>query len=272
MSRRSRRSKTSDKVYGVVFGVIGLALLILLGGGGFWLRQQSVALNAQTNCPETGPTAVHMVLIDRSDPISPQQALRIQQWVEAQKASSPAGTRFDIYAFEGDTQSVMRPLLSICVPQPPSTANPLIQNVNFVKKTFDEKFVRVLDETIASLLQATTRPTSPIIESLRAAALTSFGDVKSNGVPLQVTLISDLIQHSPETSHYTKPADFDQLSHNLSWSTLRPDLRGASVDILYVLRPKALTRSAPIQNRGHQDFWVRLIAGSGGRVTEITPF
>lgn len=272
MSRQSRKSRWSDKVTGGVLGAFGFVLLAVLAGITIYLGPFREPLDPETNCPTAGPVAIHMVLIDRSDPISPQQAQRVRQWAEAQKENAAAGTRFDVYAFEGDTQNVLQPLLSLCAVQQPQTVNALYQNEKMVRQQYETKFVSVLDGTISDLLQATTRPTSPIIESLRAAAQTSFGPAANKAIPLQVTLISDLVQHSPEFSHYKTEADFDLISRNPIWPQLRAELRGADVKILYVLRPKAVRGSTSIQNRGHQEFWAHLIAASGGRVSEITPF
>lgn len=73
-------------------------------------------------------------------------------------------------------------------------------------------------------------------------------------------------------SHFRSEANFKRLSHERNWPRLRPDLHGAEVDVLYILRLSAQRNAAPIQNRGHQDYWAHLIAGSGGSVTKFTPF
>jgi hypothetical protein len=250
--------------------IIGIALTASLAIGAYYVRTLHVALDEKTNCPATGPRAIHMVLIDRSDPISEQQAQRIRQWMQLLRDGASAGTRFDIYTFEGDSKKELRPSLSICATE--READPLYQNVKKSRERYDVEFAAVLERAVADLLQTGTRPTSPIIESLRAAALTSFGLVGKSNIPLRVTLISDLVQHSPALSHLRTNPDFDQLSRNSNWASLRPDLRGAEVEILYVLRPSAVRNSSAVQNMGHQQFWNRLIAASGGSVTEFTPF
>lgn len=270
MSRRSRKAN-SDKISGVALVALGLALLAVLAGGAFWVRQQHVTLGPD-NCPSTGPRAVHIILVDSSDPISGQQAQRIRQWSQLLKANATAGTRFDIYTFEGDTENALQPILTLCAPGRPDDADPLTQNPERLRKRYEEKFSAVLDKTVEDLLRATTRTNSPIIESLRAGAQTSFGLHADGRIPLRVTLISDMVQHSAMTSHFKSDADFEQLSHSANWARLRPDLRGADIDILYLLRATALRGAAPIQNRGHQDFWARLIAACGGHITEFTPF
>ena len=80
MARRSRRSKgPSDGTKGLMFGTLGLIVIGLLGAAYFWAKRNAPVLDADTNCPSSGPTAIHVILFDRSDPISEQQAQRIQQ-------------------------------------------------------------------------------------------------------------------------------------------------------------------------------------------------
>ena len=271
MSRRAR-AKRSDKLTGILLIVLGIILIAALVAGIIYVRTLHVDLDKETNCPIAGPTAVHVVIVDRSDPISPLQAQRVTQWAELAKASAEAGTRFDIYVFEGDTQNELLPLLTTCAPEQPRDANPLYQNPENIRKRYETKFADVFDKTIAGLLHATTRPSSPIIESLRAAAQTSFGPLVGKNIPLRITLISDLVQNSALVSHFRSAPDFEQLARSANWARLRPELRGADVEILYILRPTALRGISVIQNRGHQEFWTRLIAASGGRISEFTPF
>jgi hypothetical protein len=81
-----------------------------------------------------------------------------------------------------------------------------------------------------------------------------------------------MVQHSAALSHFAAEANFKQLSSTNKWASLRPQLKGADVYVLYLLRPAAVRGSAPIQNRGHQAFWEQLIEGSGGRVVEFDSF
>jgi hypothetical protein len=270
MSRRRARAKRSDKRNAIVLTALGLLLMATLGGAAYYARSIRVELDPKTNCPLTGPTAVHAVLIDRSDPITPQQAQRIRQWAHLLKRDAAQGTRLDIYTFEGDSQAELHPVLALCATQ--QEGNPLYQNPEDVRRRYEAEFAAVVDKTVNDLLVAGTRPNSPIIESLRAAAQTSFGLIAQGSVPLRVTLISDLVQHTSQVSHFRGSPDFKQLAHNANWPRLRPDLKGAEVDILYVLRPGAVRNSAPVQTVGHQEFWTALIAASGGRITEFTPF
>jgi len=207
-----------------------------MGGGAWWLRKSKPPLDAD-NCPRSGPTALHVIMIDRSDPISGQQAQRIRQHVQNLKSDAAFGARFDVYTFEGDTKNEILPIARVCAPGRPEEANELIENPDLVRRRYEERFSVVLDRAIAELLQEATRPNSPIIESLRAAAITSFGSVKGGKIPLRVTLVSDMVQHTALASHFKAEPSFTQLSKTQAWAALQPNLKGADVEILYLLRP-----------------------------------
>jgi hypothetical protein len=267
---RRKRRDLFDKTTGVILLIIGVALVAALSAGAWWLRKTRVQLDAE-NCPQSGPHAIHMVILDRSDPISGQQAQRIRQYIQKVKDDAVFATRFDVYTFEGDAKNELRPTLRVCVPGRPENSNGMIENPELIRKRY-ETFSRTLDQTIDSLINVTTLPNSPIIESLRAAALTSFGPEDAHKVPVRATLISDMVQNTNAISHFRTNPDFPALSQTTAWPTLRPALHGAEVTILYLLRPTAVRRDhTSIQNRGHELFWEQLISASGGRLMSIEP-
>ena len=270
MPRRQIKASVSDWRRGMVLLVIGIALIAGLGYAAWYLRATRIQLDAE-NCPRAGPRAIHVIIFDRSDPITRLQAQQIEQILHRLRGEAKFGYRFDLFTFEGDTKSVLQPILRVCSPQRYEEANELIENPERVKKVYEEKFSAVLDRTIAELLIESTRDSSPIIESLKAAAITSFGQVERGKLPLRITLVSDMVQHSALFSHLRSDFDFSALARSSVWATLRPDLKGATVDILYLLRPSAKRGGTPIQSRGHQTFWEQLILGSGGRLQSVEP-
>jgi hypothetical protein len=266
---RSKKAGRADKAIGLLLAGVGIVLIAGLAAVA-WTVAHKAPLDPETNCPREGPSAVHMILIDQSDPITGLQAQRIRQEMTRLKTGAKPGTRFDIYTFQGDTSAELRPVLSVCAPK--HDANELIENPERVRKRYEERFSAVLDKTVDELLGVSERPSSPIVESLRAAAQTSFGLLDAGQVPLRVMLVSDMVQNTADVSHFRSEPSFDQLARNAKWPTLRPVLKGAEVQVLYLLRPSALRGGKPIQNAGHQLFWERLIAASGGRLTSIEPF
>jgi hypothetical protein len=273
MSRRRARTDPtkSDRRVGIGLTILGLAILTALIVGVWWIKSRKPSIDAETNCPTSGALEVHMILFDRSDPISGQQAQRIKQVLDGHKKNAPFGYRFDIYTFEGDSRSVLEPILQICSPGNPDEANPLVSNPRQLRRNYDERFASILDRTVGDLLQAHTLQSSPIIESLRAAAITSFGSFAPSQIPLHLTMISDMVQHSSAVSHFKSEPDFEKLSKSSIWPALKPSLKGAEVNILYLLRPSAVRGGARIQTRGHQAFWEQFISASDGRVVNFEP-
>lgn len=271
-NRRRKQKETSDRALGAVLVVVGLLLVSALAGGAWWLRHSRNEIDKETNCALSGPPAVHMILVDRSDPISGQQSQQIRQAINRIKDGAIEGERFDFFVFEGDAKSVLKPILSVCSPEHPRDAQPLIENPEHIAERYQHRFADAIDRMLEGLLQESERPTSPIMESIRAAAITSFGPYQRKAINRRVTLVSDMIQHSDATSHYRSEPDFGTLSKDPIWPQLRPDLDSAQVGILYLLRPEAKRSGVTIQNRGHQLFWEEYVTASGGRITNITPF
>ncbi len=265
MARRRRSRTSSDKLKGIILGLIGVGLFAALGGVWYFLSSAHVAIDSQTNCPKAGPAGIQVVLIDKSDPITPQQSQRVRQYIEELANSAKPGTRFDLYVADGDSKNVLKPTASVCSSGRGNQANPLYQNPTMVQRQFEERFLSVLRKAVDQLLTASTTDTSPILESIRAAAITSFGPATPD-IPLDLTIVSDLVQHSALNSHFRGETNFDDLARKPAWRGLQASLKGAKVFCLYLLRPEAQVNRQPIQNRGHQLFWEKAIRASGGEI------
>lgn len=264
----TKKKKKRDALVGgslIALGLLILGALIVL-----IIVLQPVDRDPNTNCPVDGPRAIHAIMIDRSDPLTPSQVQQVKQHLQRLISRTAEDTRLDIYSFEGSLTDVLEPTLTICAPRRPEDIDPWAQGPIPAKEIY-RRFADRLNSEVDELLAAHTQPVSPIIESLRGATQTSFGLVDPREIPLKITLISDLIQNTRTVSHFRVPPDFDALQHSNLWSVLRPDFKGAEVEVLYILRPNAMRSGQPIQNIGHQQFWEALLIASGGRPLGIWP-
>jgi hypothetical protein len=246
--------------------VILATLLLLAGGAAAWWFTRQPAVDRVTLCPASGPTGIHAVLIDRSDPITPLQATRVRQVLEQAVLEAPVGARIALYVAESDGITALSPELALC--NPGRDANPIYQNPRMIREQYEQQFKSRLDAAITRLLAQSTRQTSPIMESLKAVCIDAFG-AQPVGAALRMTLVSDLIQHSPAVSHI-RDRDYEALLRSPRLQALVADCKGASVEIVYLLRPTQ--RGQPgIQTRAHQSFWDRYLQRVNARPRSMEP-
>jgi hypothetical protein len=271
--RRSRRDiQSNDKMRGILLGVGGAILLGSMAGGAYFVRQSKIPIDATTNCPTAGPRAINVFIIDRSDPISPQQATRVRQEIVRLRDNAQFGERLDFYVAGGDNKKVLEPLLQICSPKRPDDASIVYENPELITRRYREQFVEKVDKTIDGLLTVSRADSSPIMESIRAAAIESLGSLPTNSVvPVKVTIVSDMIQNSPMASQFRSKLEFDTFRATLAWPSVRADLKRANVNVLYLLRREAMRGGTSIQDRGHQLFWEQYIQASGGHLENMEP-
>jgi hypothetical protein len=266
MARRRRQRRDWDKARGLLLAAIGLLLIAGLGGAWYWATSKKVALDVATNCPVSGPTAIHAIVIDRSDPITPLQGQQVRQIVDRYVKAAKIGERFDLFVANSDAVNVLTPVASVCSPGRRDQANELYQNPDMIQRQFEEKFVNVLRSNLDRLLSASTSDSSPILESIRAVAVASFGNVDAGSIPLELTIVSDFVQHSPANSHFRGETSFDELARKAAWRPLQVNLKGAKVHMLYLARD-VKRNGQPIQNSLHQLFWEKVFrANASGEI------
>ena len=267
-TRKQREARIENrKFWGLI--IFGLILLGVLAAAIIWVRSHHEEIDAML-CPKSGVRAVHLILIDHTDPIRPQQQQGIFNWLDRQiEGAKRGGERFDVYTVTGDAVNVLDPKLQICSPGRGDDANSLYQNPDIIRRKFERDFVATIRKEIKELLVAPELPTSPILESIRASAMSSFGRFERGQVPLRMTIISDLIQNTPILDQYHNAVTFDAFSRSPGWRSVIADLKGAQVYVIYLVRQKAMRAGKPIQDRAHQLFWEKAIEASDGEAVAI---
>jgi hypothetical protein len=252
----------------LTLSALGISIIAALLFAWWFFTSINERLDAD-NCPTRGPKAVHAILIDRSDPITPLQKQQVLQAIQAQIFAARAGERFDLFVAEGDAVNTLAPSVRVCSPGRGADASSIYQNPEMIQQAFEERFVRILEAELRKLLEPSSRQNSPILESIKAAAVASFGAVDA-ATPKRLIIISDLIQHTALNSHYRGETDFEDLSRRAQWRSLQANLTSVKVTAFYLLRSNARRPSGrPLQDRGHQLFWERAIRASGGDLIEL---
>jgi hypothetical protein len=270
MSGRDRRERQSRR-RGGASGRGNLLAFFLLGSAaisvGGILAAKSILSPAKgswdqaTLCPSTGPTAVHVVLVDRSDPITPLQAQRVRQVMNRIIEDAQPGERIDLYVADGDGREALAPRVSLC--NPGREGNALYQNPRRIRERYETSFKVPVEATMASMLEPAGRGSSPIVESIKSVCVGAFGSLPQ-GRTTRVTLVSDMLQHSSLISHF-RERDFEAFARSPRLALGLADCRSAQFSVLYLLRPE----HRRIQDRGHQLFWEKLIDRNNARLIRV---
>jgi len=256
---RGRRAAVDRK------SLIGISLMtgvvLILGLGIYLFGQQKAAiakLDPNSFCPNSGPIAVHSVLIDRTDPLNDLQreALRkdILHWAD----QVPKYAALRIYEV-GVGGTLLRPVVDVCNPGDGSDASSLDSNPKFLKRRYREKFLDPLEAMLANMRADTEQDTSPIMQAVQAISVRDFGETGPTGENT-LTIVSDLLQNGPGFSLYRGIPDATSFSQSSIGRSLHADLSGVAVSIYLINRPK----DARYQTDALGTFWIQWLTSQGG--------
>lgn len=98
---------------------------------------------------------------------------------------------------------------------------------------------------------------SPIIETIWA--ISRLHDFGGSVAHRYLYIVSDMLQNTPAYSQYHGGANFKAFRHTRLGSLDLPDLRGVTVVVYYLERPKTLA----LQTERHVRFWTEFFKAAG---------
>ena len=263
-SRRSRRNGGGGTPWGAIAKVAGGgATLAGLGVVFFMVNQKAEATDPGTWCNRAGPAEVHLILLDASDPLDGVQAETARAKVISAIRAAPENARVDIYLADRGDGSLGEPIFSKCNPGQPGTFDAAISDVEKTKRDYEQGYLAAVEETMTKVLQVEPAKTSPIIESLRAAATKSFARLPES-TPVKITLVSDMVQNSPMLRQSKGASEFDAFKKSAGWSSALVDLHHARISIVYVTR----ANYRDVQSNAHINWWSQYFDAMNGTLLE----
>lgn len=251
-----------------LLGVVLIACVLgLVGALAYYWRQQQQRqphFDAATLCPLSGSPVYIAVVFDKTDVYNIVQQRFLQRYFEQFKAQLEPGAHIALYVIDDRSRDMIEPDFEVCAPRTGMEANALYENPNLIRRRWLDRFEKPLDQAIAGFMQPGNADTSPIMEILQVVSLSAF-PIESEQAARKVILISDMLQHTAEWSHYRGQMDFSALERSAYFQRIRTDLQGAEVQILYVRRDGM----EKLQSKRHAFFWADYIEAIGGRVTLI---
>ena len=262
-SEKRRRRERRNAVF-----ALALALLVVAAIVAAIAPWSAGKYDPDTFCPKDGNYARTAILVDATDSLSASQIKSVAEEVNALRDRLALHEWVGVFVLNEDNIVLPAPKIALCNPGDASTANPLYQNPDQIRRKFEQKFRRPMEDAIRALAETPPQSTSPILEMIRAVALDrNFDSTKKR----RLIIVSDMLQNTPPTySHYGGEANFAawrETEHAREF--LQLSLLDAEVEILYLKRADPAARIA--QTRGHVAFWEDYFAATGATVKILKP-
>jgi hypothetical protein len=243
----------------VVVAVAGAIIAIYLS------RPPRPPSDSNTLCSLDGPSAVLVVMLDRSDPFTVPQREGLRNRLTNFRDTLRVNERIDVYAV-GDTEAALRePILSLCNPGTGAGLDHLTANPELIRKRWETEFATQIDAALADVLTSPlSEKDSPVMESLQSVAITALGRLPRD-TPRRLVIASDMIQNTHEYSQYRRVEGFESFRGSAYFRRLTCDLGGADVTILYLNRASAPS----VQGKDHVSFWREYISAMNGQLVSV---
>ncbi|MFC1488835.1 hypothetical protein ACFL6B_03205 [Thermodesulfobacteriota bacterium] len=233
--------------------------------GYFFLKGKLVEIDKNTFCPKKNPADITAVLIDRTDRLNAVQQASIRVRLNDLREEIPVGGSLELYSVGPIDKELLRPEFKMCNPGRGDEVNPLIGNQRIVERRWKEGFYKPLQRVFDNMLAPGTAAKSPIMESIQSIAVSTFSRRKLKNVEKRLVLVSDMLQHTNNISHYRGDLDFDKLRESDHYRHVRANLKDVKIIILYINREN----TGNLQGRNHIEYWQKYFADQGAILVRV---
>lgn len=278
MVRSSTAIKKQRTTYliGTIF--IGLTVLVISLYALSLGSSKKVEINNKTDlCPkERNHIPAHVVfLIDTTSTIGVAQKAWIEVDIKRTLSELESYSLVTFFEVQDNADESAKALLSICLPRrfDPEKDSTFTTGKEFYEKIYREKFAPRIDERLQTQMESIERAQSPIFQTLQAIKtngfdreLLSHSKVPSSGKGTQSRLIvySDLLQHDQTFSMFRGIPTYEAFVMTDYGAKSVPQLNDVAITINVLQTRPDIQRQA-----AYTDFWRRLFANRGARVTDI---
>lgn len=232
-----------------VWLIAGSVLLLgLVAGLVAWRSIRTPRLDPVTMCEVGRPVSGEVViLLDVTDPLTRDQQDRLTGWLRGFELTKlRANECLCLWVLGTGEDGGLERRFSRCYPGRDS--DPILHNPAMSTAACDSLFTRPLSAKLVAAAPIKSTRYSFLMEGVREIAEQPEMDAKTG--PRRLVVISDLRQNTPGLSFYQGVPSFPAFQNSQSFSDVRADLQGVSVEVLYLSRG-AWDACTP----GLRDFW-----------------
>lgn len=263
MSKFGAKAKRRD----TFMWIAAVALLIVTAAAVVLVVYTQVSrdppLDKTTMCPAAGALGHIVLLVDKTDPLNftQRQAFSVAM-KELVETKVPEGHLLSIFVLGEKFEHSAAPLIELCNPGSDAGKSELSANLKRLRKQYEDRFVRPLEDAAKALVAEEPAKASPIFEMLQLVGINGFRKHAVKG-PRRLIIVSDMLHNTPHYSMYASPAEFELFESTDYAARTRAELRDVSVELYYLMTTPRL------QTRRNQLFWERYFKRAGASLSEV---
>lgn len=264
--QNASRRRLKEHQQGIL--LLAIAVIIACGFAGAYLfaLNKHASIDHQTFCKKGGIDEVSVVLIDHTDHFNDVQSAELKRELKSIAKNIPQNSWLKLIAVSTDPSSLLKEEPPFCNPGDETTVSDVTGNKNLAKSLYEKRYKSKIDEMLASILLTNVQNSSPIMEAIQAASVTTF---KSEDAPAvkKLIIVSDLLQHTDEFSMYREIPDFKDFRNLPYWNKINTDLEDVEVHVFVIRRDGA----DELQNTKLIKFWADYFSAQGVTDFKSTP-
>ncbi len=260
-SKGQRRRNVRNVLLGI--GAIAIALTVAGGATAYFLFWGPETLDRNTLCPTEGASGQVVLLVDKTDPLSFTQKEAFQQFLnDLGRKEVAKGEQLSVFVLGEDFRETPEPLFEMCNPGRGEDVSIWTGNPERIRWQYEEEYVAPLCSVENQLISEDSAHFSPLMEMLQMVAINGFRKSEIHG-PRRLIVVSDMLQNTPECSHYRGGMDFEAFRKSPYYQKVWADLSGVEVTLFYLMHTPEL------QTRRNSIFWEKYFRDMNARVVSV---
>jgi len=256
----ARRRARWHLVIGIVLVVVGGAIA---GVVAYHALKGKEGISATTLCPTSGPRGHIVLLVDKTDPLNFTQrqafAVTLKELVETKV---PEGHLLSVFVLGEKFEHSAQPVIELCNPGSGTGKSEFTANPQKLRKQYEERFVKPMEDAQKALLASEPAKASPIFEMLQLVGINGFRRHAIDG-PRRLVMMSDMLHNTPQFSMYQSLVEWEPFEASDYGKKTQADLKGVTVELHYLMNtPRLQTRRSLV-------FWERYFERAGARLTDV---
>ena len=265
--KRKPDNKRGKKKNGNSLAIIILSIVAVLFGLIIYtyvsVSSEVIPRDKETLCRIDGKFNKHIILLDVTGAYSLIQHKTIRQAIENNVADLAVDEQLQLHFITSSVSDVVQPLMKVCNPGQGEDVDAFFGNANMIKKKWEDKLYRPLNDILTEFDSANTvAPKSPIFETIQMINNQSIKR-SEEGTKVRFTIISDFIQHSDDYSFFRN--NIKNFWNSNYQHKVYTELKDVDIELLFVRR----NGREKYLGKVYLDFWKEYFTKSGSKSVEI---